>query len=225
MRYLLKDDKCAKTVNPKPVAAIDMRFRKCLTKEQWAALPAPVRLRFSKKVAPGESCVYRGKICGTKMNLFGRLLANALRIVGSPLPLDSKNAGAAAIVSITDDAAGNGQFWVRQYCRPKGFPQILHSTKSFAGPTGLEEHIGCGIGMTLALRVEDGALWFESARYYLGGAKRRIYLPRILCPGHLQVGHTDLGGGAFLFSLQLRHKIFGKLIEQTIKFKDPEPAL
>lgn len=225
MRYLLKDDHHAAQAAPqalRPACVTDMRFRKCLPPEAWDALPAAVQARFSKKVAPGESSVYCGKIEHTRMNFAGRLMAFALRMVGAPLPLDAGNDGAPAIVSITDDAAGNGQFWVRQYGRPKGFPQVLHSTKRFAGPTGLEEYIGAGIGMTLNLRVDAGALWFESARYYLGGQKLRVYLPKWLSPGQLRVGHTDIGGGKFIFRLTLTHRLMGRMIDQSIQFNDPE---
>jgi len=223
MRYLLKDDRCfgpkAQTVNS------DKRFQNCLSPQAWQALPAAVQNRFASKVAPGEARVYRGRIDHTEINLAGRLLAQFLRLIGAPLPLDSRNEGAPAIVSITDDALGNGQFWVRQYGRPKGFPQVLHSTKRFAGPTGLEEYIGAGIGMTLRLREDRGALWFDSDRYYIGGAKLRAYLPAFLSPGALHVGHEDLGGGQFRFTLLLKHRLFGRMIYQDIIFNDPEIEL
>ena len=222
MRYLLKDDHQAPRTLPKAQGLTDTRFQNCLSPDDWAALPYAVKRRFACKVAPGEARVYRGKIEATRMNFAGRVLAQILRMVGAPLPLDPGNDGAPAVVSITDDAAGNGQFWVRQYGRPKGFPQILHSTKRFAGPTGIEEYIGAGIGMTLRLSVERGALWFSSDRYYIGGARGRIYLPALLCPGRLRVGHEDLGAGRFRFTLSLKHRLMGQMIKQTILFKDPE---
>ena len=222
MRYLLKDDRHAGLQARTIQAATDTRFQNCLSPQAWNALPAAVQNRFASKVAPGEARVYRGQIERTEMNLGGKLLAQLLRLIGAPLPLDPGNDGAPAIVSITDDAAGNGQYWVRQYGRPKGFPQILHSTKRFAGPTGLEEYIGAGVGMTLKLREERGSLWFESARYYLGGQKRRVYLPGFLCPGALRVGHEDLDHGRFRFTLNLKHRLFGRLIHQTLIFNDPE---
>ncbi len=222
MRYLLKDDHQDLRARRDISEIGERRFEGCLSKAEWDALPRAVQIRFSRKIAPGEACVYRGQIERTDMSFPGRILAQVLRIIGAPLPLDPGNSGAAAVVSITDDAAGNGQFWVRQYGRPKGFPQVLHSTKRFAGPTGLEEYIGAGIGLTLRLREENGALWFDSDRYYLGGMKRRIYIPKAFCPGALRVGHEDLGSGRFLFTLSLHHKLFGRLLHQTIIFKDPE---
>lgn len=225
MRYLLKDDH--KELRPRGdiLHTFDHRFERCVGAPAWAALPAAVKARFGHKVGMRESCVYQGHILQTRMNMAGRILAQILRIVGAPLPLDCNNKNAAAVVSITDNARENGQFWTRQYGRSKGFPQVLHSTKRFAGPTGLEEYIGAGIGMTLLLSVEDGVLWFNSDRYYIGGKRLRAYLPRLLCPGQLRVGHEDIGRGSFLFTLELKHKLFGELISQTIKFNDPEARL
>lgn len=230
MRYLLKDDRqdvsCNRDIaySDKSTAAPDGRFAACLGDEGWDALPGAIRARFTHKISAGQSCVYQGRILKTEMTLPGRILAQILRLIGAPLPFDTANNGAAAIVSVTDNPRGNGQFWMRQYGRRKGFPQVLRSTKCFAGPTGLEEYIGAGIGMTLKLSVERGVLWFESARYYIGGQKRRVYLPRALTPGRLRVGHEDVGGGAFIFSLDLTHRLFGRMIYQTIKFYDPEAA-
>ncbi len=198
----------------------DLRFRSLLGKQNWNALPAAVQKRFSKRLNIGYCAVYKGYIQHTKISRAGKILGQALRLIGAPLPLDDDNENQAAIVTVTEDKQGGGQFWTRQYGRRNGFPQVFHSTKQFRGPTGLYEHIGFGLGMSLRLEVKDEALIFRSDRYYLGAGKRRLALPKWMTPGQLTVGHADHGDGWFEFTLKLDHPWFGRLIDQCGMFCD-----
>ena len=202
----------------------DLRFRQLLAPESWASLPEAVRRRFAKRLKNGQSAVYCGHIVQTCMNPAGRLLARLLTIVGGPLPLDTDNDGAAAVVTVTEDAAGGGQFWTRQYNRPNGFPQVVHSTKTFSGPTGLEEHVGYGISMSLKLMTAGQRLLFVSDRYFLTVLGRRLALPHALTPGQLTVSHEDLGDGRFEFLLDLTHPVIGALLYQRAVFRDMTEA-
>lgn len=202
----------------------DIRFRSLLNHTDWNALPAAVRARFSKRVKGGESTIYKGYVAQTEMNRAGRIFANLARLIGAPLPCDRHNENAPAIVTVTEDADYQGQFWSRQYGAEHGFPQIIQSSKQFSGPTGLEEYIGpynhLGIGMTLRLAVEDEALAFYSERYFLRVMGRRIWLPKGLSALALRIGHADHGDGWFEFSLELEHPWFGKLMDQRVMFRD-----
>lgn len=200
--------------------APDSRFRKLLGESEWMRLPAAVRRRFGKRLKGGVSVAYQGKVVEMKMNWAGKLLANAARLIGAPLPFDMSSHGQPAVVVVTEDIASDGQFWVRQYGRAKGFPQVVHSSKRFAGPSGLEEYIGYGIGMALKVEAEDDALLFKSDGYFVQVLGRRLRLPRFLSPGALVIGHHDLGEDNFMFSLRLRNRLFGDLIAQDCLFQD-----
>lgn len=197
----------------------DLRFRALMSDEDWAALPLPIRRRFSKRVADGRSVVYVGRVEETRMSRAGWLLAQAARLIGGPLPT-ARDAGVPSVVTVTEDMASGGQIWTRLYARRNGFPQIVHSAKRFAGPTGLEEHVGFGVGMALRVGVRDGALAFRSAGYFLALGGWRIPLPGWLTPGALTVAHAETGDGGFRFTLELVHPRFGLLIRQSAVFKE-----
>jgi uncharacterized protein DUF4166 len=200
----------------------DLRFRALLGEADWAALPPAVRRRFSKRLADGNTAVYVGKVLETWMSRTGWLLAQALRLIGGPLPT-ARDAGVPAVVSVTEDMAGGGQVWTRLYARRRGFPQVIHSAKRFCGPTGIEEHVGCGVGMTLKVAVEDGALVFRSGRYFVDLGRRRLLLPAWATPGALTVRHVEETEGRFIFSLSIVHPRLGVLIRQVALFREATP--
>lgn len=128
-----------------------------------------------------------------------------------------------SVVTVTEDIATNGQHWTRLYARRRGFPQVVHSSKRFAGPTGLEEYVGCGVGMALTISVEAEALIFRAAHYFIQLGRFRLRLPAWLAPGALSVTHAELGDGRFLFKLDIVHPRLGRLICQTAAFKEAHP--
>jgi Domain of unknown function (DUF4166) len=205
-----------------PATLGDARFRALLPPADWAKLPGPIRHRFSRRLADGESVVYRGQVVDIKMNRAGRWLAQAARLFGGPLPL-SRDAGVPAVVTVTEDIATKGQHWTRLYVRRDGFPQVIHSLKRFVGPTGLEEYVGAGLSMALSVHVEADALVFRSMSYHLGFFGLRLPLPRWLTPGVLSVTHRELGNRRFLFDLRVLHPRFGEIIRQTAVFEETAP--
>ncbi|WP_227010370.1 DUF4166 domain-containing protein [Pelagibius marinus] len=202
----------------------DRRYRDLMGERAWNALKPAVRRRFAKRLAFGQSVVYTGQITETRMNLAGRLLVQAARLIGSPFPLEPEARGEAAVVALTADCGSAGQHWTRLYAWRRGFPQIVHSSKRFAGPTGLEEYVGCGVGVGLTLHEENGGLRFRSAGYFLTAFGWRLDLPSWLAPGRMVIGHDDLGGGRFTFTLQLVHPWLGELLHQVSRFNDTGPA-
>jgi hypothetical protein len=199
-----------------------MRFRALLAEAEWAALSPTVRQRFSKRMAGGGTAVYLGEVLEAWTSRAGWLLVQALRLIGGPLPV-SRDAHVPSVVTVTEDMAGGGQVWTRLYARRRGFPQVIHSAKRFAGPTGLEEHVGYGVGMTLAVNVEDGALVFRSRRYFVDLGGRRIGLPPWATPGALTVRHIEAEDGRFMFTLEIVHPRLGALVRQSVLFQEASP--
>jgi hypothetical protein len=197
----------------------DLRFRALLSEPDWAALPLAIRRRFSRRLADGGTIIYAGTVMDTRMSRAGWWLAQAMRPIGAPLPV-SPDHDVPSVVAVTEDMADGGQVWTRLYARRSGFPQIIHSAKRFAGPTGLEEYVGYGVGMALTVHVIDAALVFRSAGYFFQLFGRRIPLPRWLSPGALSVTHGELPDGWFSFTLDLVHPRFGVLIRQAAVFRE-----
>jgi len=206
-------------VRPMPRLSDDPRFRMLLGEQAWSQLPAAIRARFGKHIGNGQSVAYEGEIVECRSSRAGSLLARMLKAIGAPLPL-SNDVDVPAAVLVTEDAAWRGQFWTRIYGRHRGFPQVIHSSKRFAGPTGLEEYVGCGFGIALRCVVECEALHFDSHHYFfrLGGLRLRI--PKLLEPGRLRVSHIDCNHGWFAFVLQLDHPLLGELIHQVAMFHE-----
>ncbi|HEX2841712.1 DUF4166 domain-containing protein [Hyphomicrobium sp.] len=198
---------------------VDLRFRALVGEEGWSRLPPAVQRRFSKRLGPRTVLVYPGEVLETRLSRIGWLLAFLARAIGAPLPLEDGMTGGATVAVMENGGLG-GQSWTRTYARSGRFPQVVHSAKCFAGPTGLEEHVGRGFGMSLRVREEAGALVFSSVRYFFSLGSMRLCLPRILEPGTMTVVHRDEGDGAFVFSLELRHRVFGVLVQQTARFRD-----
>ncbi|MBW7965893.1 DUF4166 domain-containing protein [Bradyrhizobium sp. BR 10261] len=197
----------------------DRRFRSLLSDEDWGRLPLATWRRFSKRVADGDSVVYVGVVDEVAFSDIGWWFAQAARLIGGPLPT-GRDTGVPMIVTVTEDGTTGGQTWTRICARKRGFPQVIHSAKRFAGPTGLEEYVGYGVSMALRIAVEGETLTFRSAGYGLQLGRLWIPLPRWLAPGDLTVTHRDLGEGAFRFTLDLIHPRYGVLIHQSALFRE-----
>src|SRR5689334_12472473 len=151
----------------------DHRFHALLPDADWGRLPVSIWRRFSKRVADGATSVYVGEIDDACLSRAGWWFAQLARLIGGPLPT-SNELGVPMIVAVTEDAASGGQIWTRIVGRRHGFPQVIHSAKRFAGPTGLQEYLGFGLSMELRIAVADAALTFHSTAYALQLAGVRI---------------------------------------------------
>ena len=181
----------------------------------WYELPARTRVRFGVE---REMVCYHGRVVVSECTLLGRFFRQLARLVGSPLPFDDTVGPATVVVMATGRGSSS---WTRVYRRNAGRAQAIRSVKRFAGPTGLEEHVGAGLCMALRMHVEGASLVFESAGYSWAFGKARIPLPNWLTPGRLRVCSTELAAPSFRFCLTLNHPRFGVVLRQEAVFEDP----
>jgi hypothetical protein len=216
---------CAQPTPEHPGSYADL-----LGNDAWTSLPANVRARFDPHDPSNANKTYRGDVVSTQISNVGRILVQLARVVGAPLPLENGATGPAAVVlsnlQQSPTATATGQVWTRIYARSSGLsgvalPQVIQSAKRFAGPTGLEEHLGFGLVMPLVLSVEGRDLAFRATRFQLVLLGYRFTLPRWLTPFDCEVIHRDAGSGQFTFILSLTHPKLGRLVHQVARFEDP----
>lgn len=196
----------------------DLRYQTLIGQPNWQQLPIEVQRRFSKNLTSGKSMIYIGHVTNVAISRLGWMLAHALRIIGAPLPI-SRATGGLSVVTVTNDPATGGQIWTRLYLDATGAPQIIQSRKCFLGPTGLEEHVRAGIGMSLSITVENGALVFRSQDYFWRWGRLRLTIPKVLTLGRMTVTHKAVTSESFLFTLDLDHQVFGSLVHQEALFE------
>lgn len=201
----------------------DSRFARLLSAAAWARLPAPIRRRFGAPHAADATMLYVGEVAETRVSAAGRVFGQLARLIGAPLPL-APGGRVAACVVVMPDGAGGDQRWTRIYARPGRLPHVIHSTKRFAGPTGLEECVGGGVGMNLQLAVEQRTLVFRSTGFFVRIGTASIRIPAWLTPGVIEVRHREERGGRFSFTLTVSHAWFGVIVHQTAFFED-RPAV
>lgn len=194
-------------------------FPSLLDPSRWQRLPPGVQRRFERHLAPGESATFVGEVAETRCTAVGWVWAQLARVAGAPLPLQVLS-HTAAVVVVTADAVGTAQVWTRIYHQPGRLPQVIRSIKTFTGPTGLEERVGAGIAMSLAVSEEQRGLVFRSSGYRWRWGRLEMRIPGCLTPGDIIVEHREERKGRFSFTLTVVHPWFGRILHQVAFFRD-----
>lgn len=179
----------------------------------WLSLPEAVRARF-ERVSPAT---YRGRT-DTSLTLLGRLFAWALFPIGAPLPVITGACDASVKVSVKD----GGMSWTRVYRGPFGLAFQVRSIKRPSEDGRLLECCAGGWTMLLDLSADRGSLVFRSRSFFWRLGAVSVPLPLWMTPGIAEVRHTDMGQGAFRFTLTFDHPWFGRTVFQDGVFHDPK---
>lgn len=179
----------------------------------WSRLPLAVQHRFA---AGHTDVTYRGSM-DLRCSRLGRLLAWLVKPLNSPLmAINARRVPTTVHVR----SVGAGVVWERRFAHGVG---SVCSTKELDAAGRLQERTEGGLGMALEVFEQDGALVFESRRYFLAVGRLRVLVPRLFSPGTCRVEHRDLGHGLFRFTLSMTHPLWGETFHQTGVFTDPTP--
>jgi hypothetical protein len=184
--------------------------------DDWACLAPDIRRRFSPDHAPA---VYRGALT-VRRSAIGRLYARIAAVVGRPLPLCAGD-DIETEVRVFPDGAG-GVVWERWLFRPGHPASCVRSTKAIGRNGRLEERTDRGLVMALEVFVHHGALVFQSRGYSIQiFGNLRLPIPALLGPGQCRVTHEGLSPKIFRFTLEMRHRLWGRTFYQRGMFLDP----
>lgn len=184
----------------------------------WGNLPPAVRARFAHTTATVE---YAGLFEEVRASAFGRLLAFAGRLLGTPV---APRSGRNVLATVRVSPVPGGCAWDRRYCWHDGSNSMVCSIKVIDEEGHLIEKLPARLCMPLKVYEHRGALHFESEGYYFElfrrrGRPLRLALPHWLSPGVTRVEHRDLGGGWFRFTLCVEHPRWGELFFQSGRFR------
>lgn len=206
---------------PKINIASKSNYQALLGEQAWNRLHPAIQKRFSE-AACHRPVTYVGIMEEVFLSLAGKLLAQLCRLIGTPLALYAgKNIPTRVCVYPNNKL--HGVTWDRYYYFPYKPTNRVTSTKCIRDDLGLVEVVGCGFGMQLALREQEGALVFESTRFFLQVGKFRFSIPNLLTPGRTTVMQKALDSERFQFSLDVVHPLLGRVFYQLGTFQqEPE---
>jgi len=188
----------------------------------WWRLAPAVRARFDDLAATtaADPHVFCGHM-DVRRSVVGWCVAQLCRLIGTPL-VPHRGEGVAIDVSVYPGhigGLGGGIWWERRYEFAGRPPLAVRSMKIIDADAGLLECVDGGLGMELRVFEQDRTLHFVSTRYFVRLGGRRVLLPDFVTPGVAHVIHRDVGGGAFIFHITFRHRLFGELFFQEGVFR------
>lgn len=185
----------------------------------WGQLHPQVQKRFATDPSLNEHVFYRGTMEVIECSRAGKLFAHLTRFIANPLtPYEGKNV--QMDVLLHRKIGHEGFYWRRTYYYPGRTPYTVTSVKRQDSKGHMTECVGGGFGMALQVSAKNGALHFESTRYFWQAGKLRIPLPHWLTPGTTHVIHEDTGNGTFRFTISMHHPFLGRTFYQTGIFQE-----
>ena len=193
-------------------------YRSLLDEQSWARLHPDIQMRFSPQYAH-RSVTYRGIMNEIYLSFPGKLLAQACRLIGTPLALYT-GTDIPVDVNVYPDENLQGMTWDRYYFYPGRQVNRIKSTKCIQNEQHLIEVTGSGFGMYLSVYEKHSAICFESTKYFFQIGNWKLPIPSLLTPGKTIVKQSALEDSCFEFSFDVEHPLLGRVFRQVGVFSE-----
>lgn len=190
----------------------------------WIRIHPAIRKRFSTNAH--KAVTYEGVMNKVYLSFAGKIFAQLCRLIGTPLAL-YEGKDVPMEVKVYPNEELKGMTWDRFYQYQDNPVNRVASTKCIlAGDgneeAGLVEMVGFGFGMKLNVYEKEGAIVFESEKFFLQLGNKKIRIPGWLTPGKTLVTQRAINDEEFEFRLDVKHPILGEVYRQVGIFKASE---
>jgi len=186
-------------------------YQNLLSNGEWSNLHPAIQRRFSTQLH--DSVTYQGEMKEIYLSFAGIILAHCCRLIGTPLALYSE-INVPMVVKVYPNKKLAGMTWDRFYQYKNAPLNRVRSTKCVLEKNGLVEMVGFGFGMQLDVIEKNGAIIFESKKFFWKSGRIQINIPSWLSPGKTIVSQRALDNDRFEFRLDVTHPVLGKLFKQ-----------
>lgn len=183
---------------------------------QWNALSPATQKRFATD--PDSPVAYDGIMTEVWCSRFGRFMAVAARMFGSPL-VARKGTDVPIDVLVYKKPGNTAICKKRRYHFPDGHHVTVETRMGMTRGGEFIEYAGMGLGMVMSVGARDGKLYFTGKRYVLDLGFIAIPVPAFATPGIATVEHQDHGDDAFRVRIEMRHPWFGTTFLQDGIFR------
>ncbi|WP_298609058.1 DUF4166 domain-containing protein [uncultured Thiothrix sp.] len=139
---------------------------------------------------------------------------NFLRLFGTLINQQAQNTP----TQVSKRMSGEQQVWQRRVELPK---QVMSfdSVWQYCGGNELIEYVKPFLGLKMAVKVQEGKLYYEGRSYILKLGSLLIPIPESLVLGHTTIEEIGVDEQHFTMDFRLKHPLFGQIYRYSGRFR------
>ncbi len=185
--------------------------------KKWNELDDIVKQHY--EISPGTSSemTIKGVMDEVYHSNIAKLFLLPGKIFGALVPYKGRNISTKVRNWTTEDN-NKAMFWHRTLDFPKKPPLIFASRMEHIKDDEIIEYVRYGMGIRMAMSVDDGALVFNSKGYVWEIAGVRIPIPTWLILGNAKIIEKATAADKFYINFEMVHPFFGKTFSYSGTF-------